>query len=29
MSALTPTATPPMAMTLMSDRRLDPRRLRR
>jgi hypothetical protein len=24
-----PTATPPMAMTLMSDSRLDPRRLRR
>jgi hypothetical protein len=28
-SALTPTSTPPIAMTLISDNRLDPRRLRR
>ncbi len=28
-SALTPTSTPPMAMTLMKDNRRDPRRLRR
>ena len=28
-SALTPTTTPPIAMTLMSDSSLDPRRLRR
>jgi hypothetical protein len=28
-SALTPTSTPPMAITLISDNKRDPRRLRR
>ena len=28
-SALTPTITPPMAMTVMNESRRDPRRLRR